>query len=411
MNYRPLKQTERIDLIDAVRGFALLGILMVNMPYMYEPMTAILLGARPDASLDDIIAKSFIMFFFEGKFYVIFSMLFGFGFFIFLSKGKDYGNNILPVFSRRLFFLFLFGVAHIVLLWAGDILLYYALFGFVLILFRNASDKKIVKWLLGLTLLPTILLTIMTSLVVLFSQIPEVKPEIDAQFRENTLVISELVERATLVYSTAGFAEIIAVRIEEFLSLLSGSLFFFCPLILAMFLFGLLIARRGIVANYPNYLPLFRKLFWWSLALGLITNTLYLIASRYAVQSIPDGWSLLFMTMHTFGGLSLGLCYVSGIAILYIWGRGGFFTRYFAPIGRMALTNYLLQSILGAALFHSYGLGLYGKVAVWQGIVLTILIFAGQVFFSRWWFTHFQFGPFEWLWRSLTYGKLQAMRK
>jgi uncharacterized protein len=77
----------------------------------------------------------------------------------------------------------------------------------------------------------------------------------------------------------------------------------------------------------------------------------------------------------------------------------------------MALTNYLLQSILGAALFHSYGLGLYGKVAVWQGIVLTILIFAGQVFFSRWWFTHFQFGPFEWLWRSLTYGKLQAMRK
>jgi uncharacterized protein len=411
MKYSPLKQTERIEVIDVLRGFALFGILMVNMLYMYEPMTTMMLGAKQDASIGHIIAESFIKFFFEGKFYVIFSMLFGFGFYIFLNKSKENGSSTLPVFKRRLFFLLLFALAHISLLWAGDVLLYYALFGFLLILFRKVSDKKIMRWAVVLAFLPTILNSLMVLAVTLFSQIPEAKSEIETQMQASSVVMKELVERASLIYATGSFKEIVSVRIEEYITLFGGSLFFFCPVILSMFLVGFLLARKGIIANYKENLPLFRKVFWWGLSVGVITNTLYAISFRYSIMNVPNGWSLLATSMHIFGGISLGLGYMSAIIILFSRGKAGFLTKYLAPVGRMALTNYFLQSITTAILFHSYGFGFFGKVEVWQGIVLTLIIFTLQVFFSRWWLNQYQFGPFEWLWRSLTYFRFQPLKK
>jgi uncharacterized protein len=115
--------------------------------------------------------------------------------------------------------------------------------------------------------------------------------------------------------------------------------------------------------------------------------------------------------MHAFGGVSLGLCYVSGIVLLIAAGKGEKLKIYLAPVGRMALTNYLSHSIICFLLFYSFGLGLFGKVEVWQGIILTIVIFCLQIMFSGWWLKHFQYGPFEWLWRSLTYWKVQPFRR
>jgi uncharacterized protein len=411
MKHSPLKQTERITVIDALRGFALFGILMVNIHLMYEPMTQMMLGAKPDASVLQIIGESIVKFFFEGKFYVIFSMLFGFGFYIFMNKSTDSNTSALPVFRRRLFFLLLFGVAHISLLWAGDVLFYYSLFGFILILFRKSSDKKIIKWAVAFALIPIILISLMTVGVSLASQVPEVKAEMDVQFQSSLVVMSELVERASLVYSTGSFHEIVSVRVEEYLNLLAGSLMSFCPVILAMFLLGYLAARKGIIKNYMNNLPVFKTIFRWGLAVGIITSGLYAVSFRNATLMVPSAWSLLASTMHIIGGISLGLCYVSGIVILFINGKAGFFSNYLAPVGRMALTNYLVQSITTAFLFHSYGLGLFGKISVWQGMAIVVVIFALQIVFSRWWLSRYQFGPFEWLWRSLTYWKFQPMKK
>jgi len=411
MKHSPLTQSERIVLIDALRGFALLGILMVNVHLMYEPMYSMMAGADPDASVKHIVAESFVKFFFEGKFYVIFSMLFGFGFFMFLNKSKDTGDSALPVFKRRLFYLLLIGLAHIGLLWAGDILVFYALFGFLLILYRKATDKKIIRWAVILTVIPTFLMALMVLVIDLFSQIPEAKAEMDAQFQGSMLAINELLNRASLVYSTGSFSEMVSVRFEEYFSLLVGGLFFFCPVVLAMFLTGYLAGRKGIIANYTSHLPLFRKMFWWGMAIGAVTSALYTIAYRHAITNVPDGWSLLASSMHFAGGISLGLCYISGIVILFSKGRAAWLARNFAPIGRMALTNYLLQSLIGALLFHSYGLGLFGKVEMWQGIVMAMVIFTLQVMFSRWWLSRYRFGPFEWLWRSLTYFQMQPIRK
>jgi uncharacterized protein len=410
MRYNPLKQNERIELIDALRGFALLGILMVNMLYMYAPMSQLMLGAKPDVSTEHIVAESFIKFFFEGKFYVIFSMLFGFGFFIFMNKGIDSTISVLSVFKRRLFFLLLFGIAHITLLWVGDVLLYYSIFGFILILFRKSSEKKILKWALILALLPTILMSLLTLFIALASQIPEAKTQMDIQFQGNIDEIKDLIERAYITYSTGTFSQMISIRIEEYLTLASGSLFFFCPVILSMFLIGFWAARKGIISNFTSKTDFLKKIFWWGLAIGIITNILYTISYHHAQLSVPGGWSLTASTMHTLGGVSLGLCYISAIVLLFVRGKARLFVKYFVPVGRMALTNYLLQSIITSLFFHSYGLGLYGKVEVWQGIVLTLIIFILQIAFSCLWLKHFQFGPFEWLWRSLTYLKLQPMK-
>jgi uncharacterized protein len=408
VEYTPLKQSERIVLIDALRGLAILGILMVNMRWMSEPITQNMLGTKPDASLHQVISESFIKFFFEGKFYVLFSMLFGFGFWIFMNKAAEKGLSIISVFGRRLFFLLLFGLAHMILLWAGDILIFYALFGFILILYRNVSNRKIFKWAVWLTLIPTILLTLMVTVFSLLSQNPEAKTAIDAVMQQGVDEIHQLVEQASVIYSGGSFSEIVSVRVQEFKALLSGILFFY-PVVLGMFLLGVWAARKGVISDYIGNLSLFRKMFWWGLAIGIVTNTLFVIASHHAVPLIPSGWSLLATSMHTFGGVSFGLCYVSAIVLLVAKGKSALFYGLLAPVGRMALTNYLLHSIIGAFLFHSYGFGLYGKIEVWQGIVLTIVIFSIQIPFSRWWLNHFQFGPFEWLWRCLTYLKFQPL--
>jgi uncharacterized protein len=198
--YSPIKSSERIFLIDVLRGLAIFGILMVNMPLMYEPMTQMMLGAKPGSSVVNIATESFIKFFFEGKFYVIFSMLFGFGFWVFMNKKQEDGSSIIPVYSRRLFFLLLFGVAHVVLLWVGDILIYYALLGFVIILFRKSSDKKIIKWAVGLALLPTILTSLFISLIWLGSLYPEAKSAIDTEMQQGIEELRQLVVKVRTIY-------------------------------------------------------------------------------------------------------------------------------------------------------------------------------------------------------------------
>lgn len=410
MSYQPIERSERIELIDALRGFALFGILMVNMLYMYAPMSQMMLGAKANASTIHIISESFIKFFFEGKFYVIFSMLFGFGFFIFMNKITDTSYDILPIFRRRLLFLLLFGVAHISLLWAGDVLVYYSLCGFILILFRKSSDKKLLIWAIILALFPIVILTGMTTLVTLGSQMPEVKSQIDSQFGESISVMKDLVERANIAYSTGTFGDIFSIRMQEYFTLLGSTIFFFCPVILSMFITGYLIARKG-VANYlKNNNNLLKKTLLIGLFAGISTSALYVVSYQNSVPSLLNIWSLMATSMHIIGGFSLGLSYVAGITLLFSKGKNAFFSKHIAPVGRMALTNYLLQSVITSFLFHSYGLALYGKVEIWQGIVLTILIFTLQIFFSKWWLSNYKFGPLEWLWRSLTYSKFQPMK-
>jgi uncharacterized protein len=409
-NFSPVQQNERVVLLDALRGFALFGILMVNMPIMFEPISSLLMGVKPGMPLHHVIAETFIKFFFEGKFYVLFSFLFGYGFWLFLQKSTENGTGIVPLYRKRLLFLLLFGLAHIALLWAGDILVFYALFGFILILFRKSSNRKLIKWAFGIALIPTILNGLMTLLLGLLSKLPEAQEAIELSTQQRMGSMQQLLENATTAYTSGSFTDMVSMRFAEYGTLLPGILFFY-PVVLSMFLVGMWAARTRIIAEYDRNLPFFRKTWLLGLAIGLIGNALLVVAYRNANMASQDAWATLYATMHTLGGISLGAFYVSSFVLLYAKGKANGAVKLLAPVGRMALTNYLMQSLITAILFLGWGFGLFGKIELWQGIVLTVAIFTLQIPFSKWWLSRFRFGPMEWLWRSLTYGKIQPMKK
>jgi uncharacterized protein len=406
----PTRAGERIVILDVLRGFAILGILMVNMQWMNAPVAVSFSDVSLWNSLPDQVAELFIRIFFEGKFYVLFSMLFGYGFWLFLQKPSDDPRVTRRVYAWRLILLFLFGVAHVVLLWPGDILLWYGLLGLLMMLFRNVSDKGLIKWAIGLLLVPVLITVFSVLMIKLAMMFPESAGAVKQAFEEQESSMVAMVDKALQVYSTGSFSEIINIRLEEY-AILLPAVFFFYPNVLAMFLVGQYAARKGFLVDVEKHRRFFKKLIWIGILVGVPANVVHgILAMNIPVNEM--GWlSVLSYFLASFGGPLLTLGYVSAIALLFnkkvldkLW-------LWLSPVGRMALTNYLLHSIIAVFLFHSYGLGLYGEVSIWQGIVLTLVIFALQIPFSNIWLKYFRFGPFEWLWRSLTYLKWQAMKK
>lgn len=399
---KPTDVKKRIPLLDVLRGTAIFGILAVNMPLMNAPVTTMLASIRLWEGLPDRIMDIVIKLFFEGKFYTLFSLLFGYGFWLFLNKPSPEGRSIVPLYRRRVFILLLIGILHMVLLWAGDILIFYALFGFLLILFRKSSDRKIFRWAIAFILIPIILTVLMTAMVGMAGADPEAAAAVEAGMNAQNERMNTQVMTALDIYARGSFAEIVGMRITEWLTLLPGLLFFY-PNVIAMFLLGMLAARRGILADVEKHLPAFKKFFRWGLIIGLPANIIFAWVSYHGQPSDPTWPNALGMICIGFGAPALTLAYISGIALLF---RKGFMkataTRL-ASVGRMALTNYLMQSIIGAILFHSYGFALYGKVSLWQGFLLTAMIFAVQAALSPLWLRRFRFGPAEWVWRRLTY--------
>jgi uncharacterized protein len=406
----PTTASQRIELLDGLRGFAIFGILMVNMPLFFKPITSMLLGYTGSDNSLELISQLFIKFFFEGKFYVLFSMLFGYGFWLFINRTSPDGKSIIPTFRWRVFFLMLFGIAHVVFLWAGDILLWYAILGFVLLLYRKVSDRGLIKWAVWLALVPTLLFSFFAFFAFLASMNPAAKEGFEAGLRENAAGMQMLHDQAYQAYSAGSFSEIISTRITEYLTLLPGALFFY-PVVLAMFLVGVWSARKGIIKNYSEHLPFFRRLLKWGLVIGIPASVVYAYTYTQAPMNEPGIFSLLGNASHTVSGITMGLAYVSAIVLLTAKGSLNILIKLIAPVGRMALTNYLLHSIICTTLFLPYGFGLFGKIEIWQGILLTIVIFSLQIPFSIFWLKRFNYGPFEWLWRSLTYRKMQPFRK
>ncbi|MBE0639278.1 MAG: DUF418 domain-containing protein [Bacteroidales bacterium] len=408
--FTPIPGNQRIQTLDMLRGLAIFGILMVNMPLMNAPLVTILSDVKLWTDLPNQLTTGFIKLFFESKFYVLFSLLFGYGFWLFLNKTMPEGKTVIPVYRRRVFFLLLFGIAHMTLLWPGDILIFYALFGFLLLLFKKTPDRSLVKWALGFILVPITLNAIMVFFVFLAGFSPEAKSAMEAGFAENTQRLSAVVTKALEVYPSGSFSDIVKMRLTEYGMLLPGIVFFY-PNVLAMFLLGQYAARKGYLNNPENHLPFFRQVFVRGLLIGLPLNIIYTTIYSMGQMNQPSIYTLIATICSGFGGPALTMAYVSGIVLLISKDHLKSFSAKLAPVGRMALTNYLMHSIIASVLYLSYGFALYGKVNIWQGILITIAIFAVQIPLSNLWLKHFRFGPFEWLWRSLTYLQWQPMRK
>lgn len=405
----PTAPAQRIAILDTLRGFAIFGILMVNMQWMNAPVA---FSFSPDVLWDtppDRAASFIIHALFESKFFVLFSMLFGYGFWLFLQKPVSEGPGVVKIYVWRLILLIFFGAAHVLFLWPGDILVFYGLLGLVMLLFRKKKDKSLIKWAVGFILIPSILTGLSVLMMYLASFSAEGQAAVNLAMEQRDAGSQALINEAMQVYPSGTFWDLVAMRLKEY-KLLLPAIFFFYPYVLAMFLLGQYAARKGYLMDVASNANLFKKLMRWGLFLGIPLNLCYGMLSMNAAMNSMDASTFIATLLIGFGGPLLTLGYVSAIVLLF---NGGYIKKVLSSlsaVGRMALTNYLLQSIVVAFLFQSYGLGLYGQVTVWQGMILTILIFALQVPFSIWWLSNFRFGPFEWLWRSFTYLKFQPMK-
>jgi uncharacterized protein len=399
----PVGAGERIEVIDAVRGFALYGVLLANLIWLTQEgaVTPARVAALPTAALDRLV-KHGVEFFIDWKFYTLFSFLFGLGFSVQLMRGERRGVAVLPVYARRLGVLLGFGLAHAYLLWYGDILHHYALLGFLLILFRKRSDRTLFGLGIGLGVILPAAVVIGEALFAPASHAPGPDPAelqvLDARFRAFTSgsYVESFRENAKYAVSfwTSGFA------------------LHFLPAIFGKFLLGFYAGRRRLLEEPEAHLALFRKLLIWGLAVGLVGNALWLSTqalTRSGTLAPSSFWVLAAQVPIYLGLIAMAAFYLSAIVLLWrlpTWRRR---LAPLAPVGRMALTNYLTHSLIYLLLFYGFGLALLGRVGATFCLLLSVAIFATQILFSSWWLRHFRFGPVEWLWRSLTYGSRQPM--
>ncbi len=407
----PLLPQERIALLDILRGFAIFGILLVNMEWFNSPVYPTEVSGGTGTA--DRLAAWLINFFGVGKFYTLFSFLFGLGFSLQMARTASRGARFRPVYGRRLFVLLFIGLTHGLLVWAGDILVLYAVLGVLLLAFRASSPRTLRVWTLVCLALPILLYAGLLGFVEYGRSVPRAAEQIERWFAETAANYEALAEQSFQVYSHGTFAEITAQRIQDlgfyYLDPLDGWLVW-APHIFAMFLMGLYVGRRGFLQHISTHVPIFRKAMWWGLGLGLSGNLGFVVTADWSDPVVPSVTGLAEAVFFVIGAPALSFFYVA--AILLLVQREGWQERLapLAAVGRMALSNYLFQSVICTTIFYSYGLGLYGGVGPAVGVGLTVVIFLIQVVLSVWWLRRFQFGPMEWVWRSLTYRKRQPMR-
>ncbi len=403
----PVLRQERIEAIDILRGVAILGILIVNLNMRGLSMPEGLPAHELWPNMVDRTVETLILFFADQQFITLFSFLFGLGLAVQMMRAEAGGARFLPLYLRRLCVLWLIGVAHYLILWDGDILHAYALDGFILLLFLRRSLKTLLVWA-GLFLCIPLLFSGLTTY---YSMTGQETPQVVGWFSpvsfSDPAEDQETIEETRRIYSRGTYAEMITSRARDLPEdTLPGS---DDPYILIGFLLGLYAGRRGIFRDVSAHLPFIRRVQRWGLMIGVAGSAAFAVGGSFDPSPTSVMQNVGRMCL-VFSAPAMSFFYASTIVLLT---RDEAWRRRLAPlaaVGRMALSNYLLQSLICTMIFYSYGLALFCKVRPSLGLLLTIIIWLIQIPLSVWWLRRFQFGPIEWLWRSLTYWQRQPMR-
>jgi uncharacterized membrane protein YeiB len=478
-DFRPIADGDRIHALDVIRGVALLGIFMMNVEFYNRPLADLDAGMAAGATGIDAWVAWFVHVFVRGKFWTMFSLLFGMGFAVMVGRAEQSGHPFLGTYVRRISALAVFGALHFIFLWSGDILFSYAMGAAVLLVVFHARPKALLLIALACTVIAGVLaalaatvtgplpwqrfaafaipLLILTAVaaalrrwplkglrnaglalylvpflamtlgsVAQMRQAPEAERDRVAQAAADTpakreALAKQLKQRAdnrrehaqrvaeeTEVMGGGSYAQAVVLRANEFVRHL-GSNIGFAIIVLGMFLLGAWFVRSGVMTQPERHLTLFRRLAWIGLPVGV---GLGLWGSSIATTHVPGvngGAFQLAMGLTMLGNLPACLGYVAVIVLAW-HGAGRKLLSPFAPAGRMALTNYLSQSLIGTLFFYGYGFGQWGMGRAWQ-LVFVLVVFGLQLAFSHWWLSRHRYGPMEWLWRWLTYGQRPAMQR
>ena len=399
----PVEGKQRHIILDALRGFALLGIVLANYPEfaLYSFLEESPKALFPTATID-YVTQWFLYIFIDGKFYTIFSLLFGIGFSIILENNRKRGANGTLIFYRRMFFLLLIGFAHLILIWSGDILMLYALVGMTLPLFLKCKDKTILIWAFVFLLVPVIIDYICQFTgVYLSSKLVEWQWLLCDRFGITQENFAYWLAEAHSYKDIHKFLLMGAVeRMQEFVD---GNRYF---KVLGLFLIGFWLGRNRMFTRLEEFRSLLRNICLWGLCLGLPLSAVY---AWSAMHGKPFG----FGTHSLFYFLSVYLTsfgYISAISLLYLKKKEGRFWQVMSFPGRMALTNYIGQSVIGVLIFYGVGLGIGAKTGLIYGELIALTVFTFEIAFSSAWISYFRFGPLEWIWRCLTYLRFFPIR-
>lgn len=400
----PTQSSARLESIDVLRGVAVLGILLMNIRFFAMPPAAYF---NPTA-FGDLAGINHLLFwltslFADQKFMTIFSMLFGAGLVLMSDRAAASGRSSSWLLYKRNIWLLLLGIVHAYLIWYGDILVVYALCGFVVILFRNRSAKT--QFVLG-----ALMLGIGSALALMAGlSIDSWPPEQLADSVQDWAPSAALIAEQVAIYQ-GSWTEQQAHRVPYAVEF-HTFVFFFWALWRAggLMLIGMAVYRWGLLSASLDPAR-YRRLLLVGLLLGLplVAWGLY--------RNEADGWVFetgffLNAQFNYWGSLLVSLAYICVVMLWCLGDRLAALKTRLAAVGRMAFSNYIAQSLICTLVFYGHGLGQFGQWERWQLLLLVLGVWAVLLLVSPWWLARYRFGPLEWLWRSLTYMKRQPMRR
>jgi len=399
---QPVKK--RYIILDALRGFALLGICLANYPEfsLYSFLSAEDAAQLQTPGLDRVL-RYLLYFFVDGKFYTIFSLLFGIGFSIILEHATAEGGKGLKVFYRRMLCLLTIGLIHLWLLWSGDILALYALLGMLLPLWRRCSDRALLRWGGAFLLLPVVV----DALV----ELAQLRPAGWFYDKQWALCAGYGITEQNFAYwlrdadSYKGvFQFLMQGGFERMTEFIDGNRYF---KVMGLFLLGYWAGRQRFFARLEEFRPLLRRIARWGFTIGIPVSCLY---AWSGLNGQP--WGLTAHTaLYTCSVFPMGFAYVAGLCLLYLRSEDAGIWKGLAAPGRMALTNYLLQTVFGILIFYGIGLGLGASMSLSLVLPVALGVYLLEMALSALWMKHFRFGPVEWVWRMLTYGQYLSIKK
>lgn len=398
----PVTSANRIHYLDELRGFALLGILIMNIQNFSMVMASYMNPtAQGPAEGLNLLTYWYTHLFADMKMMSLFSMLFGAGMLLFIEKAKERRGKSIGLHHRRMFWLLVFGLIHAYFIWRGDILVVYAIGGVIIYWFKNASPT----WLIITGVIFFLFLaSIQLSLGVFWDMVPEEQlVEVVEIFQPG----QETIDEEVAAY-TGSYLETHKRRVADTLDM-HENIFGFIWRVVANMLFGMALFKMGILKGeksrkfYRNFMLIGFGIGFPLIATGIVQN--------FANDWDPKFYFAYGFQFNYFGSIFVAFGYIGLIAL---WSKSNFLTdlkRRLAAVGRLAFTNYIMQSIICTIIFYGFGFGLFNQIERFPQQLIVLAIWIVQLAISPWWLKRYRFGPLEWLWRTLTYWKRQPLRR
>lgn len=401
----------RLEHIDLVRGYALLGVLLMNIQYWFRNPPQLYWGGtgHPFPGMVNTVTDQVLKVWFEGKSITLFAMLFAIGLCMqrdsVVAKGLKWGAYSF----RRLGIMAGFGALHVLLFWNGDVLHQYAITALLILPFLKRRPKTL-SWWLGVILGLGLLALLIFSMITAFKPPPGVGGGSGASDRQ------AWAQALIQGYSQHSWIAVLRTRLWDWFRMQRMMLPGVPIFLFITFLTGLWIWSRGILQDPSAHRPKLGRTAVWLLGIGVATNLLAAYTGPiFQYLRGHWGWAKVVLPFlgfsQVFGQLLLATGIGAGLVWLWLDPRWRERLRPFTYVGRMGFTNYILQSAVCTFIFYGWGLGLYNRVGPTIGTLIGLGLFALQVPISRWWLERFHFGPLEWLWRALTYGHASRFRR